>query len=603
MHYRLSDRMTKVMTDKRRLKPKAKLTEKDPRIKTKTTGVFTYKGFGQAVAAKMLPGRPEFTIKDKLTQGAKRILNKKLWLKMIRKIFAEQGYADNNTRRLCLVKGKNIKKEEHNLLKPLYCLNFKGFKGYREFLSKEFLINTTRNFVKNKAAIVIASCLIAVVLMAAVGNQDKVQAYYNVQEQMTGAYEVSLGENHLGIVSDKEQVLKLIKDIKDGFQQQYGTEAVISQDMNIKPVSVGKIELTSEQELEENIKAVIDIKVNGAAIVVDGETIAIVKNKQAAEQIIDNIKKPYIEAVKGAENEIKDVSIVEDIEIKNIPVEYSNIQDEDKAYKKIALGTDDIKEYSIKEGDSLWSIARENDMRVDDLKKANPRLLDSELIKPGEKIKLVIPKSIISVKTVEVIEYIDSIPYEKQVKQTSDMYKNESKVLKKGEDGQKQVVAEVEKHNGVEVARKIISEKVVEQPVTEIVAEGTKPLPPKKGTGILGMPARGRITSRFGPRWGGFHKGVDIAAPVGTPIYASDGGVVIQAGWSGGYGRMILIDHGGGIKTRYAHCSRLLVSSGGRVRKGQLIAKMGSTGNSTGPHVHFEVIKNGRPVNPLTNLK
>jgi murein DD-endopeptidase MepM/ murein hydrolase activator NlpD len=126
--------------------------------------------------------------------------------------------------------------------------------------------------------------------------------------------------------------------------------------------------------------------------------------------------------------------------------------------------------------------------------------------------------------------------------------------------------------------------------------------------GGLIRPAQGRLSSGFGMRVHPIskrrrlHAGIDIAAPTGTPIIAAAPGVVIFSGWRGGYGNAVIIDHGGGLSTLYGHCSRLLVKSGQRVKQGQRIALMGSTGYSTGPHLHFETRINGKPVNPLSRL-
>ena len=120
-----------------------------------------------------------------------------------------------------------------------------------------------------------------------------------------------------------------------------------------------------------------------------------------------------------------------------------------------------------------------------------------------------------------------------------------------------------------------------------------------------GWPTSGDISSPFGWRWNGtdFHPGIDIANDMGTPIVATADGVVTTAGWNGGgYGNMVDIDHGNGILTRYGHASEVVVHEGQHVKRGEVIAYMGSTGFSTGPHVHYEIHVNGETVNPASYL-
>jgi murein DD-endopeptidase MepM/ murein hydrolase activator NlpD len=111
-------------------------------------------------------------------------------------------------------------------------------------------------------------------------------------------------------------------------------------------------------------------------------------------------------------------------------------------------------------------------------------------------------------------------------------------------------------------------------------------------------PVQGAVTSEFGPRWGTMHRGLDIAAGTGTPVQAAGAGTVRSAGWQNGYGNTVVIDHGDGTSTLYAHNSSLAVQAGQRVEAGTVISKVGSTGDSTGPHLHFEVQVNGEKIDP-----
>ncbi|MGE4426962.1 MAG: murein hydrolase activator EnvC [Solirubrobacteraceae bacterium] len=124
----------------------------------------------------------------------------------------------------------------------------------------------------------------------------------------------------------------------------------------------------------------------------------------------------------------------------------------------------------------------------------------------------------------------------------------------------------------------------------------------KQGSGRLVWPANGQFTSPFGHRWGRLHAGIDIAVPTGTAVHAADSGTVAIAGWVGGYGNYICVNHGGGLSTCYAHNSRLGVTVGQKVSKGQVIAASGNTGNSTGPHIHFETRVGGVPRDPMGYL-
>ncbi|HEY0357704.1 MAG TPA: M23 family metallopeptidase [Mycobacteriales bacterium] len=129
----------------------------------------------------------------------------------------------------------------------------------------------------------------------------------------------------------------------------------------------------------------------------------------------------------------------------------------------------------------------------------------------------------------------------------------------------------------------------------------TRVAAPKPAPGWV-RPSPSALSSTFGPRWGTFHYGIDFAAPFGSVIHAAHAGVVVKAGWYGGYGNIVIIDHGNGITTRYGHNSKVMVRVGQRVTAGQEISLVGSTGDSTGPHCHFEVRIDDVAVNPIPYL-
>ncbi|MFQ9696153.1 MAG: peptidoglycan DD-metalloendopeptidase family protein, partial [Zhenhengia sp.] len=234
----------------------------------------------------------------------------------------------------------------------------------------------------------------------------------------------------------------------------------------------------------------------------------------------------------------------------------------------------------------------------------------------GEVIKLEVPDPILSISTTEQATFKELIPAEIEYVEFSDLYKDETKVYQEGYDGVKEITVDVHKVNGKEVSRDLITEKVLKEPKTKVIAFGTKEKPKPTSTSTNKKPSSsvssshsgmfmhplnggGTLTSNYGSRWGSFHRGLDIAASAGTPIYAAASGTVTYSGYNnGGFGKLIIIDHNNGYQTYYAHCSSLYVQVGQKVSKGQNIAGVGSTGNSTGNHVHFEIRSNGTPINP-----
>ncbi|HHU48736.1 MAG: peptidoglycan DD-metalloendopeptidase family protein [Caldicoprobacterales bacterium] len=410
------------------------------------------------------------------------------------------------------------------------------------------------------------------------------------------AHRVLLNGRQAGYVCNRQSAQIVMDEVLQDAAESYGMEVTAEHGLTFEETIITPEQLSTKAELEKSLRQFSEINVNAYTIYADGKIIGTLKSKEDARQVLDNIKALYTEDIARLE----DVTFQEEVEILPTPVSFHEIQDTQIIEAEIMEGQETLEEYTIKEGDTFWSISKAFNIDYDELTQMNAGI-DPDKLQLGQKIRLSYPKNLLNVVTTEVIVYEKPIAYKTETQKDSSMYTNQSKVIQEGKEGVRQIEAHVIKVNGVEQEREIVSEKVIKEPVNKIVVKGTK-TPVTRGSGRLKWPTKGRITSRFGRRWGRLHKGLDIANSKGTPIYAADSGKVIFSGWQGGYGNLVKIDHGGGMVTFYAHMSKRAVSKGSSVSKGQLIGYIGSTGNSTGPHLHFEVRINDSPRNPLKYL-
>lgn len=208
----------------------------------------------------------------------------------------------------------------------------------------------------------------------------------------------------------------------------------------------------------------------------------------------------------------------------------------------------------------------------------------------------------LDVTSTRSVTYTEEIPYETITRENDQLDQTYRATLQEGCAGEAVVTAEIETVDGEEHGRTILERTVLSSATDEIIEVGTKNV--GIGTGEFSVPVTSyTFTSGFKWRWGKLHSGVDLAVPEGTPVYAADNGKVIVAGdLDNGYGNYIILDHQNGYKTLYAHNSELLVAVGDVVAKGEQIALSGNTGNSTGPHLHFEVHVNDEKVDPQQYL-
>lgn len=199
---------------------------------------------------------------------------------------------------------------------------------------------------------------------------------------------------------------------------------------------------------------------------------------------------------------------------------------------------------------------------------------------------------------VKTVSENKEIEYSTNIIKTNALKEGERKVIKKGESGLKVTNKSLTYKGDYLYSQEVSSVEVVKKPVNEVVLVGVESKVP-----IFSVPSKGRYSSYYGERWGRMHKGVDIAASIGTSITASEGGEVTFSGDRGSYGKCIIIKHKNGYETLYAHTSKLIAKKGEVVHKGQVIAEVGNTGRSTGPHLHFEVKLNGKAKDPMNYLK
>lgn len=184
-------------------------------------------------------------------------------------------------------------------------------------------------------------------------------------------------------------------------------------------------------------------------------------------------------------------------------------------------------------------------------------------------------------------------PMETIYVEDSSLYVGESRVINEGEMGTQKITLQRVFDEEGNVHENIIDNEIIEEPHPKVIAVGVK----EKPNYILPVEDY-ELTSPFGPRWGTNHYGVDLAVPTGTQVAAAADGVVIQSGWNGGYGISVYVDHGNGIITRYGHLSQAYAQVGRSVSQGEILGLSGSTGNSTGPHLHFEIRIGEVAVNP-----
>lgn len=477
-------------------------------------------------------------------------------------------------------------------------------------LFRYFRLAQKRHHYLLKTAVNIALPVLSVIILAVVVN------YWN---HLTFALEVIYNDNSIGYISDESVFI----EARDMVLNQLSAG---SSDVEVTKAASGnlnagyKLSLVSLDELDDAkvisdkmIKNSVDNLTNACGIYIDGNFICAVKNESDAKTVFYNILEPY---EKRASEEGYVVGFAEDIDyIQGLYRDDESVMWDASKLEDTVLGRDGATStYTVKDGDTLESIAVQFSSTMDEISSLNGNMSDlglttgTSIVVPSNKIMVRIKKTV-STSEVRTVEF-DTVTTHDVTK-----YSGYREVRQTGMDGTERVTTTRIYIDG-ELSETTYDYETIIAPVEEIVVVGTKTtyggvyIGSASSKGFLWpAPHCHYISSPYGWRSSGWHKGIDLCTGNGTAygsrVIASRAGTVelIQRS-SSGYGHMVLINHGDGYKTRYAHmvAGSICVSMGQRVEAGQTIGKVGSTGNSSGPHLHFEVIYNGENQNPTKYL-
>ena len=383
------------------------------------------------------------------------------------------------------------------------------------------------------------------------------------------AYTVKINELTLHFET-KEEVIELLEAAKNRFDVngEFSIELVEDTDNSFTALTAN----IAKSEVEQN------------------ENRAVVFAAMMAEE-------PAEESEPVFEDGLLTVGFEQEVEVVESYVSAEQFTTVQEAYDLLTKEKEENQVYTVIAGDCMSVIAEKNHLPASKLYELNAGVTEDTILQIDQQLIITVPEPELSVLVEEEMTYEEDYQADTIYIDNDSWYTTTQVVQQEGTTGHREVVAVVTTRNGKEIDREIIHEEIMVESQPQIIERGTL-TPPTYIKPISG----GTLTSYYGPRWGRTHQGVDWGVSTGTTVFASSGGKVISAGWNGGYGYSVLIQHPDGRKTRYAHLSKITVSYGEYVEQGERIGLSGNTGNSTGPHLHFEIIINGAAVNPLNYL-
>jgi murein DD-endopeptidase MepM/ murein hydrolase activator NlpD len=348
--------------------------------------------------------------------------------------------------------------------------------------------------------------------------------------------------------------------------------------------------MTESEIANAILQTASDEIVDGTAVYIDGTLRFVTTEGDHLRTYLESIKAPFENDMDSSIRTgfVHDIRLLDGVYLQESIMSYSDV------ISALNEGSG-VHTYVTEEGDTVQSVVDTTGVTFDSLAQMNPDLqsLDQEIPAGTELLTGASSAELLKVKVVQTETETVAIPFSTEKSESDEYDFGKTVTLQEGVDGLEDVTYEITMIDGEVTDRQAVSYNVLQEPVTQITVTGTKlknGMVAKLGSGSFVWPVPGY---KYVSRWmGNGHRGADICAAYGTPIYASDSGTVIAAGWHYSYGNYVEIDHGNGYKTLYAHMSRILVSQGQAVSKMDQIGEVGSTGNSTGNHCHFEMYYN-----------
>ncbi len=445
----------------------------------------------------------------------------------------------------------------------------------------------------------------------------------------TLCYAIHVQGQSVSCFQGEETYLQAIAQAETRTSQILDTEYSFPEEVTVRPTLAPKSHLETPDQMTDSLMNIIPELEHVYTLWVDGTMVGAVRSDADINQALSLVKAQY--------ETPETMSITVESKV-NLRYEYVSADVTILTAQELAdLLLEEAPQtfpYTVQEGDTLEGLLERFSMTQERLQELNPDVdltahmtamgielsggeEDADLaeiwaaefgtpLEPGLELTVEQTCPLLVVSTVEEQSLARAVTPALETQPDSTMFTGEQRILQEGVAGEEAVLTRTVKRCGVAVAATDLSVVTTTEATPLVVATGTQPKPQLPDGCLFLWPVRGPITSDYGYRFifgeTNFHRGVDIAASMGTAINAADDGVVTFAGERGTYGNLVVVSHGNGFQTYYAHCSKLLVNVGDAVTQGQPIAAVGSTGRSTGPHCHFEVRYQNSPIDPLLYL-